>query len=161
MSQIDANFFKPFIDGTLKTLSVQCKTEVKYELPFFKGTKPQPDFSIAGIIAITSQKFTGSITLCFPSKVFLNLMERMLGEKFEVITTELQDGVAEILNMIFGHAKVILNQQGHTIQKAIPTIIAGDKLQTTHKSQSKVMVLPFSADVGEFHIEICAEESSM
>jgi CheY-specific phosphatase CheX len=83
----------------------------------------------------------------------------MLGEKYTELNDELQDGAAELLNMIFGHAKVILNKQGHTIQKAIPTVIRGGNLQTTHLGNSKVVVLPFSvgAEIGEFYIEICAE----
>jgi CheY-specific phosphatase CheX len=156
---MDASFFKPFIEGTLNTFKVQCKTSATHEAPFFKGTKPQPDFAIAGVIGITSAKFTGTITLCFPEKVFLGMMERMLDEKFAVLTDELQDGVAEMLNIIFGHAKVILNQQGHTIQKAIPTVIRGDKIHTSHLSASKVVVLSFVTDLGTFQIEICSEVS--
>ena len=157
MSQLDASFFKPFIEGALNTFKVQFKTDAKPEAPFFKGTKPQPDFAIAGVIGITSAKFTGTITLCFPDKVFLGMMERMLDEPFKEITDELQDGVAEMLNIIFGHAKVILNQQGHTIQRAIPTVIRGEKIKTSHVSNSKVMVLSFVTDLGTFQIEICSE----
>ena len=83
----------------------------------------------------------------------------MLDEPFKEITDELQDGVAEMLNIIFGHAKAILNTQGHTIQKAIPTVIRGDNIRTSHLSLSKVMVLSFVTDLGTFQIEICSEAS--
>ena len=52
MSQLDASFFKPFIEGALNTFKVQCKTVAKPEAPFFKGTKDQPEFGIAGVIGI-------------------------------------------------------------------------------------------------------------
>jgi hypothetical protein len=48
-------------------------------------------------------------------------MGKMLGEEFKAITQDLQTGAAELLNIIFGSAKVVLNEQGYAIQKAIPT----------------------------------------
>src|SRR5262245_39596069 len=132
MPQLDVSFFKPFVDGTLKTLKIQCNLEGSPGKPFIKGTQAQPEFEIAGVIGITSEKFSGNITLCFPGKVYLTLMSNMLGEQFTEINKDLQDGAAELLNIIFGSAKVVLNQQGHTIQKAIPTVIRGTALQTTY-----------------------------
>jgi len=63
------------------------------------------------------------------------------------------------LNIIYGSAKVALNEKGHQIQKAIPTVVRGEKLLTTHLSHSKVIVLPFKTDLGDFQIEICSEKS--
>lgn len=159
MAGLDAQFFNPFLEGTIKTLKVSCRIDAKPGKLFLKGTQPQPSFEIAGIIGITSPTFTGSITLCFPEKVYLSIMSNMLGETFTSLTPELQDGAAELLNMIFGHAKVVLNQQGHTIQKALPTIIRGANLQTSHLGNPRVMVLPFHTDVGELHVEISEQKA--
>jgi chemotaxis protein CheX len=160
MSQLDAAFFKPFVEGTKHILKVSCQLEAVPGKPFVKkkGNKSELNVEIAGVIGLTSSNFTGTITLCFPAGFYLTMMSNMLGEEFKEITDDLQDGAAELLNMIFGHAKVLLNQQGHTIQKAIPTVIRGSNLQTTHMGNSLVMVLPFSVGVGEFNIEICAED---
>lgn len=160
--KLDVQFFKPFIEGTLNTLKVQCKMDARSEKPFMKkrgqdNQQARMHIAIAGVIGITSPKFNGSISLCFTEKVFLGMMEQMLGEKFPEITDDLQDGVAELLNIIFGHAKVILNQQGHAIQKAIPTVLRGENLQTTYFSNNPVVVLPFVTSLGEFQIEICSE----
>src|SRR3954464_11630819 len=100
MAQLDARFFKPFVDGTINTLKTQCNVVPTPGSPFIKGTKQQPDFSIAGVIGITSTAFNGTITLCFPEKVFLGAMSKMLGTEFPEITSDLQDGAAELLNII-------------------------------------------------------------
>lgn len=160
MTQLDVNFFKPFIDGTLNTLKVQCKLEATHSKPFIKGTQVQPEFEIAGVIGLTSDAFSGSITLCFPAAVYLTLMSNMLDENFTEITKDLQDGAAELLNIIFGSAKAILNKQGYTIQKAIPTVVRGKQLQTTYIGSKQVIVLPFKSTSGEFHIEIVTEAKS-
>ncbi|MEN9723959.1 MAG: hypothetical protein RJB38_1945 [Pseudomonadota bacterium] len=155
--QLDANFFKPFVDGAMKTFEISCKLKALPQKPFLKGSQPQPEFAIAGVIGLTSPKFNGNITLCFPAPVFLAAMSSMLGEDFKEITDDLQDGVAELLNIIYGQAKVVLNQQGHAVEKAIPSVIRGSQIRTTAVSSTPVMVLPFKTDAGEFHIEICSE----
>ena len=154
---VDVSFFKPFVEGTIKTLKVQCSLDAKPGKPLFKGTAPRPDFDIAAVIGILSSSFTGTISLCFPKAVFLTIMNNMLGENNAEITGELEDGAGELLNIIFGHAKSVLNAQGHDIQKAIPTIVRGSGLETRHLTPSKVVVLPFLTPAGEFDIEIGIE----
>lgn len=157
MEKLDAKFFKPFVEGTMNTLKVQCGLEVTSDKPFVKGSVPQPSYAIAGVIGITSSAFNGTITLCFPEKVFLGVMGKMLGEPCTEINQDLQDGVAELLNIIFGQAKIILNQQGYTIQKAIPSVIRGIDIVTTAVTTGPVIVLPFKVEFGEFHVEISSE----
>ncbi len=159
--KLDVNFFKPFIDGTRHTLKVQCDLDVVHDKPFIKGTRPQPEFQIAGIIGITSTAFTGTITICFPKAVYLKIIGTMLGEVYTEITPDLQDGASELMNIIFGSAKVVLNQQGYAIEKAIPTVICGDNLVTAQIGRGTVMVLPFHTPTGEFHIEIVTEGLAM
>lgn len=157
MKKLDVQFFKAFVDGTLKTLSVQCSVNAECGKPFIKNTKPQPEFDLAGVISISCEAFNGTITLCFPEKVFLAVMSSMLGEPYTEITADLENGAAEILNIIFGTAKTVLNQQGYLLEKAIPTVIRGINIRTSSLSSKMIMVLPFATASGEFHIEICSE----
>ncbi len=158
MSRLDAAFFKPFIDGTLNMMKVSCATQGSMLKPFLKGTSEQSPFDIAGVIGLTCEAFSGTITICFPDKVFLTLMSRMLGENFTEVTPDLQDGAAEFMNMIYGQAKVVLNQAGYKIEKAFPTVIRGKDLRTRHAGgHNKTVVLPVQSDAGNFYIEICAE----
>ncbi|NDG84724.1 MAG: chemotaxis protein CheX [Proteobacteria bacterium] len=118
------------------------------------GQGPELEIALAGVIRISGERFTGKVALCFPEKVFLGLMERMLGEAFPEITPELRDGAAEILNIIYGQAKVALNQSGPPVEMAIPAVIHGEELKNRTDGGGKVFVLPFTSDVGEFRIEI-------
>lgn len=161
MAKTDVTFFKPFVDGTLLTLKVQCNLDAKAGKPFIKEPNPPDTYDIAGIIGVSSSTFSGTITLCFPKKVFLTLMNNMLGESHNEISKELEDGAAELLNIIFGQAKKVLNTNGHEIQKAIPTVISGIALKTRHMTQSHTIVLPFETQSGPFFIEIAAEGASL
>lgn len=161
MSQkMDVKFFKPFVEGTIKTLLVQCSLESKPGRPFYKkDEKSEPQYEIAGIIGLTCTAFTGSISLCFPKEVFLAVIGGMLGETYEEITEEMEDGAAELMNIIFGQAKRVLNAEGYDIVKAIPTVIRGDSIVTRHLTSSPTIVLPFDTKAGGFRIEISTESS--
>ena len=81
----------------------------------------------------------------------------MLGEEFKEINKDLEDGAGEILNIIFGHAKTVLNSKNYGIEKAIPTVIRGHGILVKHVTQVASIVVPFETDVGSFHMEIGVE----
>lgn len=157
-SKLNVEFVNPFISSTIKTLQTQCNMELKIgDKPFLKGSKPLPSVDIAGIIGLTSPAFKGSIAICFPKITFLGVMGGMLGEKFTDITDELQDGAGELLNIIFGQSKVIWNEKGFGVEKAIPTVIRAHEMNVRQYSNSPALILSFESAHGPFFIEIALE----
>lgn len=154
---IDVNFLNPFIEGTMKTLSVQCNMNCKPLSPKLKTPAFKHPIDIAGVIGVSSKGFMGSIAICFPKEIFLKIMSNMLGEEFSEIDEDLEDGAGELLNIIFGHAKKVLNQTGHSLDKAIPAIVRGSALNVRHITSHACFILPFETDFGSFYIEISAE----
>jgi chemotaxis protein CheX len=159
--KLDVNFLNPFIEGTIYVLNVQGNIEVKPLKPTLKSTlKDSYKTDIAGIIGLTSQSFHGNIAICFPKDLFLFIIGKMLGEEFTEITDDLKDGAAEITNMILGYAKKILNENGHTIEKALPSVICATDLKITNSSSQDSIILPFNALDMYFYIEISIENRS-
>jgi chemotaxis protein CheX len=155
---LNVEFVNPFIDSTMNTLKTQCATELKAaEKPFLKGTRELPGIEIAGIIGLTSTEFSGSISICFPKDTFLGVMKGMLGEDFKEITPDLQDGAAELLNIIFGGAKRALNENGYGIEKAIPSVVRAQDLQVKQLTQSPTLILLFNSASGPLYLEIAIE----
>lgn len=154
-SLLDVNFIQPFIDSTLKVLEVQTNIKSTMQKPYVKNSNSlQERIDIAGVISVVSDTFIGTIALCFPKQTFLKICFNLFGEEQTEITKDTEDAAAEILNMIFGGAKAELNKKNnYGIQKALPTIIRGDSLQVS-QSTGTTMILPFSSDSGNFHIEI-------
>lgn len=153
-SKLDVQFVNPFVECTLMTLKTQCNMQATPGKPFLKGAQDIPRIDIAGVIGLTSSAFNGSIALCFPEKTFLSAMEGMLDEKFAEITKDLEDGAGELLNIIFGQSKIILNDRGYGISKAIPTVIRGQDISVSHQTASPSMILPFETPGGPFVIEV-------
>lgn len=154
---IDVNFLNPFITGTLETLKIQCSIDCTPQKPEIKNETFDRKVDIAGVIGITSKGFTGSVSICFTDEIFLSIMTNMLGEDCTEINSEMEDGAGELLNIIFGHAKKVLNENGFSLEKAIPTIVRGSNIHVKHISSFSSFILPFTTDKGEFYIEISAE----
>jgi chemotaxis protein CheX len=157
---MNVQLLKPFIDGTIHTMKVQLKVDVKVGKPYLKSagqTKPRVD--IAGIVGIMSTGLKGNICLCFPEATFLAAMERMLGEKYPSISEEIADGAGELMNMIFGFAKRVLNDGGNDLQKALPSVITGENIRITQKNNHTVIVLPFESEIGAFQLELGIDQT--
>lgn len=154
---LNADFVNIFAMAALETLQTQCSFKAKAGKPFLKDNGPSMDTAIAGVIGITSSKFRGSIALCFPEKTFLNVMSGMLGETYTKIDKDLEDGAAELLNIIFGCAKKSLAAGGHTVERAIPSVIKGAGIEVRHMSKAPILVVPFNGETSNFQIEIVLE----
>jgi chemotaxis protein CheX len=154
---IDVRIVNPIINSTVNTLEVMSGIK-STPGKFFIKKESEPSGDITGIIGISSSTYEGSIALSFSESLFLNVVERILGEKHESINAECKDAVAELINIIFGQAKVTLSQEGLLFQKSIPSIIVGKDHTVDHPSALPVIVVPFSSEVGSFRIEICSSE---
>ena len=49
----------------------------------------------------------------------------MLEEDVGEVDIDNQDGAAEIINIIFGTTKAVLNQRGYSLERAIPSVKRG------------------------------------
>lgn len=155
---LDLNFINPFILGAVDALKVQGGLSVEGGKPFLKGKEAMPPISIAAQLGLISNQFKGAISLCFEEKVFLRLLTNMLGEETSEINTENQDGASELLNMVYGFAKAALNPQGYNFERAIPTVVRGTNLQTSH-GRLPTLVIPLRSEIGFIFIEITVLQS--
>ncbi len=161
IAKIDAQFLKPFFVATQEVLRVQAQTELKALKPVLARDFERPDVSIAGVINLNADNFSGSIGLCFDKATFLKIYENMMGEKHEEINTDIQDAAGELLNIIYGQAKrVLIDEKNYKLKPAIPNVLAGEKLKIYYKSRAPVIILPFESTAGKFHIEIVMDDEN-
>lgn len=157
----DTTFINSFIKGAIHTLKIQCGIDAVSHKPYIlaPGEHSKMGFEIAGLIGITSDDFQGSIAVCFPEKTFLAIMGQMLGENFTELNKDLEDGASELMNIIYGTAKSVLNDNGYTLQKALPSVVRGQNIKMRHAGAGTTLVLPFETKMGNFEIEIGVEFS--
>jgi chemotaxis protein CheX len=157
---VDVEFINPFIMATKKVIETQAATPLSPGKAYLRKPTERIPMEIAGVIGLACSEFKGSISICFRAEVFLKIYENMVGEKHDQITSEIEDAAGELLNIIFGQAKTVLNdQKGYTLEKALPTILVGEKLKLHHQSRAPAIVLPFESPAGAFHLEILIDRT--
>jgi len=152
---IDIEFINPFLHATTLVLKRQAETDAVAGKPFTKLDQKY-NGDVSGVIGLVSDSFSGSVVISFPEKTFLAIMSKMLGEKYEKLVPELTDGAAELLNIIFGQAKVSLNAKGYAIKTALPSVVIGSNHTVHTKTSGPTVVVPFDSEAGIFYVEICA-----
>lgn len=152
---LDTNFVNPFLTATLHVLEVQASVKAVAGKIYLKKSTDLCVGDVSGIIGIVSDSFNGSVVISFPEETFLKVMSGMLGEEYKELSKDLLDGAGEITNMIFGQAKIVLNDQGYGIKTALPSVVSGKNHSLTAVTKGPVVVVPFSSTAGDFAVEIC------
>jgi len=142
-SELSTEVIEAFLRGTVDTFQVQFGIAVKPGTPFARKSGDQVQGDIGGVISMSDPRATGLVAILMPKAVFLSVIGKLLGVESDEITPDLEDGVAEILNMIYGLAKDQLNRRGYAIDRAIPTIVRGDGIRLRHQTRSLPIVVPF------------------
>jgi chemotaxis protein CheX len=152
---LDTEFINPFLDATLYVLEIQAQIKAKPGKLCLKKHDREFQSDISGIIGIVSETFNGSVVISFPEKTFLKVMSSMLGDEYTEINKDILDGAGEITNMIFGQAKISLNEKGYGIKTALPSVVHGKNHILTAQTKGAIVVIPFESIAGNFHVEIC------
>jgi len=147
--QADSGFILPFIDATRNVLKTMASTDSEKEKIVFQRNKEIID--ISGLITIVSPSFYGSMAISFAKETFLGIVSRMLGEDYTELSDDLKDAAAEICNQVFGEAKTKLNEKGHDLKMAIPTVVIGREVP--HAIDGQCVNVRFKTDCGPFVIE--------
>jgi chemotaxis protein CheX len=153
--KLDTEFINPFLDATLHVLDIQAQIKAKPGKLCLKKNDGEFLSDISGIIGIVSDSFNGSVVISFPEKTFLKVMSSMLGDNYTEINKDILDGAGEITNMIFGQAKISLNEKGYGIKTALPSVVHGKNHILTAQTKGPIVVIPFESTAGNFHVEIC------
>jgi len=157
-THLNTDFINPFLTGTVHVLEVLAQVKAVVGEIFIRDRNKNYPADISGVISVVSDSFSGSVCISFPEATFLGIMSSMLGETYTSITQDIVDGAGELTNMIFGHAKVILNANGHGIKTAIPSVISGKGHSLSGMQTGTSVMVPFTSSVGDFFVEICIKD---
>lgn len=156
--KVDVDLINAFLVAAQTVISSQSNTKLNPKKPRLRSKQEIMNSDIAGMLRLDCDHFKGSITLAFPSAVFLKVYENMVGEVHDKITEEVQDAAGELLNIIFGQAKTFLNdQKGYNLQKSLPSVLVGEELRLKQANTQPSLILPFETESGEFFIEIAID----
>ena len=133
---MNADFINPFIAALMNVLQTMAQTELVPGKPKKKSDN-QAKGDISGLIGMVGDKIQGSMSISFDEGLVLEIMYKMLGEKPDIIDSDVQDMVGEITNMICGGAKNELDQKGYDFGMATPVVVSGKNHTINHQVDGK------------------------
>lgn len=152
---LDVSFINPIVKAVIDVVGSMGSVQLNRGKPFLKmpADPVTAEGDISGIIAMNSNRFVGSLAICFQENTILEIYKNMLGSPADGINDEVKDAVAELTNIIFGSAKKDLNLGGHTIALAIPSVVTGKNHQIRHSVKGHCICIPFECTHGKIVVE--------
>lgn len=105
---------------------------------------------VLSLMGIQSSGLTGSMALGFPKATFLKILEKMIGEKHEDISSANADACSELLNIIYASARVKINESGFDFQPAIPATVCGKEISLPVGQATSFMRFQCETELGSF-----------
>jgi chemotaxis protein CheX len=150
--KINLEFLKTFVDSTKYIFEAFCNLkDVKHQKPLLLNDTNRKTYDLEGSIELQSDLFHGIFYVCFTKSIYLKIIEHVLMEKPEEINENNIDFIAEIVNMIYGQAKIALNQSGHNFKKVIPQFMQDPAPLIT---KNIVTIVPIDTELGTIDIKI-------
>ncbi len=149
---VNIQFLKIFTDATKKILTEFCSIqEIQFQKPKLIKNEPFLPYAIRGQIDLASELFQGAYYIHFDQRTYLKIVNKLLMTEDKEITDENKDFAGEIVNMIYGQAKIDLNLGGYNFDKAFPKYsIMPDPLKTNYP----VVQLMIHTEEGEIELLI-------
>ncbi|EQC48849.1 chemotaxis phosphatase CheX [Bacteriovorax sp. BSW11_IV] len=148
---VDTEFMRYFIEAAIDTFKQWTDGDVTSSRPFIFNQIRKLNIGIRGKLSIESPFFTGTFYISFPLDTYKNIYENMTGLVFDELTSENSDLASEFVNIVFGAAKVGLNQHGYKLPMLIPKYEKNISID----SQFDVIVIPLTTKLGPVYLKIC------
>jgi len=150
---MDVKYINPFVNALVSTLETMLEVSPDRGTPYLKReVATQGD--ISAVIGFAGPRVTGSVALSFPTPVALKIYSLMMGEKVYRISSDVQDVVGELANIVAGGAKTELSKENLGFNLSIPTVVVGKGHTLGHKMDIPVMVIPFELGKHRFVMEV-------
>ena len=148
-------YVKPFADALRNTVKMMAGLTPEIQPPYFKGNKTTPG-EVSGMIGIAGRNFVGTITLKFPQLLAKKIYNLMTGseEDTQELEKELYDAVSELANIVAGSGKKILSEKGINFNIVVPPKPNGKLMEIRYAPRANVVVVPFSIEGEQFHMEL-------
>jgi CheY-specific phosphatase CheX len=151
-SKVSLEFLKTFVDSTKHILQDFCMLQnVTHLKPTLLKKATLKKYDLEGSILLHSDMFEGYFYLSFSKKIYLGILEKVLGEVYTEVDSGNIDFAAELVNMIYGQAKVHLNESGHNFLKVFPQFSQNPSL---HITKNPVFLIPIVTEIGVIDMKV-------
>lgn len=151
---VDVEIARVFATAAIRAVKQQCSAKITVAMPSYRKAGFPATVDVASFIELDTARFKGSMALCYPRQTFLWIVRSMTGETHELINRSVRDGAAELLNIIYGEVKSVLNEKGYSLPMAIPQVHLADAALERLLDHDPAILIPFETQFGPFFAQI-------
>ncbi|MDA3959408.1 MAG: chemotaxis protein CheX [Planctomycetota bacterium] len=151
-NKLQVSVIQCFTTATVETFSQMVAMEIKPGKPHAKSTGDTV-YGVTGVIGLTGD-VRGVLAITLQEKTALKVIGSFTGDAYKEINADVVDGVKELANIITGAAKAKLDDRGYNYQLSLPKVVAGYNYVSSPGAGTKVVIIPFMCDYGEFMLDI-------
>lgn len=145
---------KALVESLKDAFQVQASTAVEIKKVEAIKAAPIEDIALLASVGMKSASFQGVAALFFPSRTFLGVINRMLGESYADVTDENADAAGELMNILYASARVKINKAGNDFLPAIPTVVKGANIGMMHGGVPMIGRITCECEFGPFFVEV-------
>lgn len=148
---MDAIFISAFVYSLEKMMRSMLNSACH---PAGPGPVPLVDEYVSGVVYFTGT-VEGRVTLSTSRSTAQGMVAEILGTKPSKITRDmLQDGLAEMANIIAGNAKALLADTRYRVQMSLPRVVLGQSSVPGSHSFDKAHCRRFSSPHGQLSLSV-------
>ena len=152
-----ADILEPFVEAAREVLAQELEMDVTTgKLSLASGAATTLDVTV--VIGITG-RLTGIAVYGMSGEMALALVRKMRGQPVTKLDDAALTGIAELGNVITGHAATLLSGMGLSCELSAPMLLvgAGSCLST---ASIKRLVIPLSTEVGTMQAQVAIKVTS-
>ncbi|MGZ3711710.1 MAG: response regulator [Bdellovibrionota bacterium] len=154
--KVNSEVVKAFAAAAIRAVKEQFKATIQVGTLTIRkpGFAFPNNVDIASFLTVNSIQFRGTMALCFPRATFLGMVRALTSESHQIINESVRDGAAELLNIIYGEVKQVLNSKGFTLPMGIPQVLLADAALERLVEGDSALLVPFETQYGPFFAQI-------
>ncbi len=149
--KVTAEFLAAFVEATkelfTKMLDAKDIKILSKEAVDFNNLQ----IDITSNMQMITEKYHIYIVLAFPKETFFKVVESMLGEVYTEIEPDIEDAIAEVLNILYCNAQKSFLTSDLVVSKTPPKATSGSAAWI-EASQGKFIPIAFESSIGQFYI---------
>lgn len=152
------DFIHPFIDAAREVISKETGGNVVPGKLSLKKSCGQTN-ELAVLVGITGQ-LQGTVILMMPPLTAFSIVEHMIGEPCHELDDMVRSAIAEMTNVISGHAATRLAENGRETSVSPPTVFCGvhpDQLSTLN---IPLVSVPMETGCGQLELQVALRDAA-
>ena len=148
---------KALQDSVFEVLTTYTGIAPQAGKPFVRKD-PKALGDISAVNGLAGSGFTGMLTVTFSKDAIFKIVSTLFGSVPEELNAEVCDAAGELANQICGAFRRRFEEQGISLQAAVPVIVMGESHSITPMCSSQRMAIPFKFDGTNIVIELCLDK---